>query len=255
MGCQKSLDFATAGGAHLSFYWTMDESGTADKLDSTVGLAWPLIHGAAAGVGLFSNGTDCDTPIFINQHRGVGVFGSTDITINQAVSKGISAWFWVKPVLYGAVGISGIFNLDTSDGAHTNRFRVLIGITDATTGSLEVDHTNDTDDVFVDTPNLTWTLGSWHMIAITYDKVAQTLNIYVDGTLSATTADAFTYPDLTNSDMELSNTSAVGNGDDFIADEFGICLNGALTATQVTALYNGGAGMTWPTVGTVVPYP
>lgn len=257
MACQKDLDFDVppVSGAHLSFYWTMDEGGAANKLDSTVGLAWPLIHGALAGVGLFSNGTDCDNTVILNQHRGVGVFGSPDITINQATSTGISMWFWIKVVAYGAIGSGGVFNFDTDDPFHTNRFRVSFQFQNATTGSAEVNHTNDTDDVFADTPNLSFALGTWHMIAITYNKTAQTINAYVDGVLSATTADAFTYPDLTTADLELSNTVGPGMGSDFIVDEVGISTKGALTAAQVTALWNAGAGMTWPAIQTIVPYP
>lgn len=254
MSCTKSLDFATSGGAHLSFYWTMDEAGAADKVDSTAGLHWPLENGALAGVGLFSNGTNCDTPLFINLDRGLGLFGTASIQIIQTVSKGISAWFWVKLVSYGT-GIGGAFVLDTSDGAHTNRFRALLDFTNATTGSVEVGHTNDTDNVFADTPNLSWSLGTWHMVAITYDKVAHTINAYIDGALSATAPDAFTYPDLTNSNFEISNVNAPGAGTDFIVDELGLCLNGALTPAQVTSLWNGGAGVTWPNVTPIVPFP
>ena len=252
MGCSKSLDFATSTGAHLSFYWTMDEAGAASKLDSTVGLAWPLVHGANGSAGLFSNGTNIPPGIVLTFNPGLVIFGTPAITINQAVSKGISAWWWIKPNAYT---VSGQFILDTDDVSHTNRFKLGWSFSDALNGSMEVDHTNDTDDVFVDTPNLAWSLGSWHMVAITYDKVAQTLNIYVDGALSATIADTFTYPDLTNSDFILWSLAGPLNTSDQTVDEFGLCLNGALSPAQVTALWNGGAGMTWPTVTTVVPYP
>lgn len=254
MACAKSLDFAGPSGAHLSFYWTMDEAAAANKLDSTVGLAWPLIHGAVAGVGLFSNGTNCDCPTVLNFHRGVGMSSNGSVVINQAVSKGISVWFWMKIVTFGTPGEGIVFNMDTSDPLHTNRFRILGGSVAGAT-SFEVGHTNDTDDVFADTPNVPWNLGDWHMVAATYDKVAHTINCYTDGVLTATAPDAFTYPDLTTTDMELSNTSQPGTLLDIIVDEFGICLNGALTQTQVTALWNGGAGMTWPAVTGVVPYP
>ena len=253
MGCIKSLDFAVAGGAHLSFYWTMDEAGTADKVDSAQGLHWPLEFGAAAGVGLFSNGTDCDNPIILNNQRGLGLFNSASLAVNQAVSKGLGVWFWVKLVAYGA-GITGAYIMDDT-GAHTNRFRVIFNFSSAVHGSMELDHTNDTNLVFVDTPNLNWPLGGWHMVAITYDKVAQTINIYIDGALSGTTADPLVYLDISTADMFLHNFANPGDATDFITDECGLCLNGPLTQAQVTALYNGGAGVTWPGVNAIVPYP
>lgn len=253
MSCQKSLDFDVppVTGAHLSFFWTMDEGGAANKLDSTVGLSWPLTAGTLAAVGLFSNGTGI-TPAVFGQH-GLALLGTPDITINQTTSTGISMWFWIKIVTYGPDFVP--LKLDTSDVMHTNRLFLNIGFTDALNGFMELDHTNDTDDVFVDTPNLTWALGAWHMVAATYDKTAHTLNIYVDGALSATIVDAFVYPDLTNSDFTFKYTSAAVETAEYIIDEFGLSTKGALTAAQVTALYNGGAGVTWPNITPIVPFP
>lgn len=253
MGCTKTLDFApSVSGAHLSFYWPMDEAGGAPKLDSTSGLAWPLRHGASGTPGLFSNGTNIPANPVLSFNPGLVLFGTPAITINQAVSKGISAWWWIKINTYG---FGSAFILDTDDVGHTNRFMLIWSFFDALNGFMEVDHTNDTDDVFVDTPNLAWSLGSWHMVAITYNKVAQTLNIYVDGALSATIADAFTYPDLTNSDFILWTLAGALDTFDQTVDELGLCLNGALTPAQVTALWNGGAGVTWPNITPIVPYP
>jgi hypothetical protein len=124
------------------------------------------------------------------------------------------------------------------------------------TTTVDLSHVKDNLN-FVDaiTPNLSWTLGSWHMVAATYDKASQTTNVYIDGVLSATIADPFVYPDLTNSFWSLGTANPVGTLASFVCDELGLCLNGALTAAQVTALWNGGAGVTWPTVNTIVPYP
>lgn len=249
MGCQKALDFPAAPtGAHLSFYWTMDEAGAADKVDSTVGLHWPLIWGATAAAGLFSNGTDMIPGVIINRHPGLLLAGTNAITINQLVSTGISAWFWIKVAVAGGGGF--MFTMDTSDPFHTNRFRFGGGVG----GVIEVNHTNDTDDVFADSPIITWNVGDWHMVAGTYNKTAQTLNLYIDSILSATIADAFIYPDLTQTDFFLENLAFLSTLD-FVVDEFGLCLNGALTQAQITSLWNGGSGVTWPGVTAIVPYP
>jgi hypothetical protein len=162
-------------------------------------------------------------------------------------------WFWIKILAYGPDFVP--LKLDTSDVLHTNRLFLNIGFTDALNGLMELRHTNDTDDAVVDTPNLTWALGAWHMVACTFDKTVHTLNIYVDGVLSATVADAFVYPDLTNSDFTFKYTSAAVETADYIVDEFGLSTKGAITAAQVTALFNANAGMTYPTILTVVPYP
>lgn len=253
MSCSKTLDFAVSG-AHLSFYWTMDEFGAADKLDSTVNLPWPLENGALAGVGLFSNGTHCDPTLFLDHHRGLRMLANASVAINQAVSKGISVWFWVKVLAFGPEG-GASFYMDTSDFAHTNRFELIWGSNDATHTGFELQHINDTDSNFVDTPNLSWALNEWHMVAITYNKVAQTMNVYIDGVLSVSGPDLSVYPNLTSTDMELANATAPFGTQDFMVDECGLCLNGPLIPAQITALWNGGAGVTWPGVTAIVPYP
>lgn len=257
MGCLQTLDFQTppVTGAHLSYYWTMDEGGAVPKLDSTVGLAWPLRAGTLAAPGLFSNGTEF-SPAAFGGH-GLALLGTPDITINQATSTGVSMWFWMKILAYGgAIGAGVILNLDTSDVLHTNRIKLTLGFTDALNGLMELDHTNDTDDVFVDTPNLTWNVGAWHMVAITYDKtIPASLNIYIDGALSATVLDPFTYPDLTNADFFFRNLIQAAGDMDIVVDEFGLSTKGALTPAQITSLYNSGTGKTWPNITPIVPYP
>lgn len=254
MGCQATLDFAAppVTGAHLSFYWTMDEGGTADKVDSVAGLHWPLLFSAAAGAGLFGNGTDMPNPVIINQDPGLGTFANTNITIDQATSTGISVWFWIKKL---SASLNGVFNMDTSDVLHTNRFRVAFGPLDGTPASgVVVEHTNDTDDVSASTADLSWIVGDWHMIAATYDKTSQTINVYIDGALAATAMDAFTYPDLTSTDMKLVNVD-FGGVTDGVVDELGLSTKGALSTAQVTSLYNSGVGVTWPNITPIVPFP
>lgn len=241
-------------GAHLSFYWTMDEAGVADKLDSTVLLPWPLESGAAAGVGLFSNGTHCDPTLLLNHHRGLGMFGNANITINQATSTGITVWFWVKVLAFGPAG-GAFYYMDTSDVLHTNLFKILWGSIDGVSTAFELQHVNDTDTNFVDTPSLAWAIGGWHLVVGTYDKAAHTINVYIDGTLSISGPDPSVYPDLTNTDMELANITTPGGTQDFMVDECGISLKGAASAAQVTALWNGGAGVTWPNITPIFPYP
>jgi hypothetical protein len=250
MGCTKALDFAAPPGAHLSFYWTMDEGGVSPKLDSTVGLAWPLIFAAQAAPGLFSNGLRMANSVLLNQNPGLSMTG-TSIQINQTVSKGLSVWFWVNPSAYT---FSFRFSIDDS-GINTNIFRVTGGFTSALTGAIEGEHENNTDDVLVDSPNLTWALGTWHMVCLTYNKTAQTLNLYVDGALSASSPDTFTYLDLINSTMFLTTFAFLGGAVVGVSDELGLCLNGALTQAQITSLWNGGLGVTWPNITPIVPYP
>lgn len=249
MSCSKSLDFATPviPGAHLSFYWTMDEGGVLAKVDSTVGLSWPLLAGTSAAPGLFSNGTE-----IANKIRGIKITNSPSIVIDQTVSKGISFWYWVKVVSYGQVGV---FCDLASTGVDTNELYLFLKSLDAVTTTVEMFHQNNTDSADLFTPALAWTLGTWHMVAGAYDKVAQTITIYIDGVQSSTMADAFTYGDIAGAVWGLFSPNPAGTLSDFVFDELGLCLNGALTAAQITSLWNGGAGVTWPNITPIVPYP
>lgn len=259
MGCIAILDFIPPppAGAHLSFYWTMDEGGTSNKVDSTSGLVWPLEHAANAGAGLFANGTHCPQVLLLNQYTGLAMFSNASIAINQLVSKGLSVWFWINLVAYGAASATCRFAMDTSDVMHTNLFEVRLGFASALSGSATVNHQNDTNSSSANSPNLTWALGAWHMVAITYDKTPPaSLNLYIDGALSVTTLDPLVYPDLVSTDMRLDNGfSAPLQGNDIILDECGICLNGALSPAQITSLWNANAGVTWPGVAVIVPFP
>jgi hypothetical protein len=82
--------------------------------------------------------------------------------------------------------------------------------------------------------------GVWQHLAVV--KVAGMLNMYLNGNLISSDADAGNY---------ISSTLYIGaNGDGSIyysgdIDEHGIW-NRALTANQVLALYNAGAGLTYP---------
>lgn len=237
----------------MSFYWTMDEGGVLDKVDSTVGLVWPLVAGTSAAPGLFVNGTEISPAAF--GQRGLSLGGTPAITINQATSTGISMWFWIKVLSYNTTFDFVPLILDDS-GATTNRFRVNIGFVSALSGGVDLDHTNNTDpSATVSTPNLAWNLGDWHLIACTYDKTAHTLNIYIDGVLSVTGADPYVYVDLTNSNFTFNQTSHAAESFDFVIDEFGLSTKGALAQSQVTSLWNTGAGVTWPAVQGIVPFP
>lgn len=255
MSCTKVLDFAPppVTGAHLSFYWTMDEGGVADKVDSAQGLHWPIRTTGVAGAGLFSNGIHCPPDPVLTNNPGLTLFGTPAITINQATSIGIGVWFWIKIDAYGAFILEYFF--DTSDPLHTNLFKLLLSSGGPASTTLELQHVNDPDSNSIDTPALSWALGTWHMVALNYDKTFHTLSIYVDGVLSVTGPDPSVYPDLTNTDLRLFNLSGPGSVLDFTVDELGMCLGAPLSPAQITALYNGGVGVTWPNITPIVPYP
>lgn len=243
----------------MSFYWTMDEGGTATKLDSTVGLPWLLRWTTAAGTGLFSNGTHCD-PSF-SQGHGLDTQAKPELALNASISTGLSYWFWFKLLAYGALTADGLVFLDyysyVDPDLNDNLSELYTFFNPQATPTLmEVDHKDAIIDTFFINPTLPGVpLDTWHMMASTIDTVHQSLNFYYDGVLLATGTDTIPLHTGTVAQMQLQNIQAINGNTDLIVDECGICLTGALTQAQITALYNGGAGVTWPDVTSIVPYP
>ena len=269
MGCSKSLDLSPAApaGAHLSFYWTMDEGGGANKVDSTVGHVWNMIAGSTAEPGLFSNGTqlDCTGALIAPHAHGLSNVADASLAIDSTVSKGIAFWFWFKLITPSSVigrFIRPYFNFEFYSGGFVSdyllqvRFDLIPGI--GTSGWVleHQDFNGPTDTQSAGTFDLV--LGTWHMFAGTFDLVNHTLKSYLDGVLKDTKPDPLIHNTTTQADLWFQNNYAgidIGNLFNAVVDELGMCLNGVLTQDQITALWNGGAGVTWPGVNAIVNFP
>lgn len=250
MGCTKELDFATppVTGAHLSFYWTMDEAGVVDKVDSTVGLHWPLFGGANGAPALISNGTNL--PIVAFSPLGLRLVASPSIQSSTAL--GISFWFWIKANIAGTQAHH--LDLTGFDNDPVTWSELIVNLT-----SSGVDLTHTVSDALPDvtTSLFPFGVGVWHMIACTMDLVNHTLNLYGDGVLFNSQPDFNPWHASTALSWLMGTTGVISiiNCPDFTFDELGLCLDGVLTSTQITALYNGGSGKTWPNITPIVPYP
>lgn len=255
--CVKTLDFAAApGGAHLSFYWTMDEGGAAAKLDSTVGLPWALAFTTVAAPGLFSNGTHCAPGAF--EGEGLSLLGSMLMPLNGTTSTGISSWYWFKVNAFqtAVTFLQCYYSAYDSVGPQQSQLVYWWNCSDPVTGGFHIDHRDDTlPIVFINGALPPVALGTWHMIAATIDTTAHTLNFYFDGVLLATVADTTPLHTCDTADIELRNAIQPFGNMDVVVDECGLSLKGALSGPQVAALYNSGAGVTWPNITPIVPYP
>ncbi len=257
MGCQKSLDFSgpPAADAHLSFYWTMDEAGDLNKVDSTSGTVWTTSTGTSSPPGLFVNGVQLDAQF---GSHGLGNGNDTAFAFDATTSKGISVWFWFKKTAnYGGVAATFFqWFIDCHDNTFTNDAELLIFT--SFLGPWTVRHRDFTASMDYDAPFVfNPTLGTWHMIGVTIDLVAHTLNSYLDGVLVSTAPDVGLFYTTPKGDITLDCTvvAPFDNTLTVLVDELGLSLKGALNQAQITALYNGGAGVTWPLVQTIVPFP
>ncbi len=248
----------------MSYYWTMDEPGALDKVDSAQAHTWPTRAGSSSPAGLFSNGIqmDCLGGLTPPNCHGLKVSNDVGLAINSATSTGISFWFWTKLVATGAVTNNVEFYFEFHDGGFVLDFNFwLIVVLTPGVGNAgwTLNHQNlNGPEVFQSTGNFTNTVGPWRLFAATLDVVNHQLKFYIDGVLMDTVVDTLALSSTTQGDtLLMAQFGAGGIGDTFqaIVDEFGLSLSGVLSQAQVTALWNGGVGETWPAVQTTVPYP
>ena len=215
-------------------YWNLndDGSGGVSLVDST-GNGYTLTNqdGVTLGSGIIGGGavfTDAigDQSLYNNSVLGVG---------NGAASTS----FWINPTTYGTGGFSDYagapfsYNYDTSSGW------LFIFNTD---GNLRLFNGNLAYQSIAVIP-----LNAWTHICVTRDE-SSNVNFYINGSLDGSFTES-SYINTTYSifGRPIDQSSGVlhYNG---IVDETGIW-NRALSQTEVTALYNGGAGRTYPFTG------
>ena len=80
--------------------------------------------------------------------------------------------------------------------------------------------------------------NAWHFAVFAYTASPRQCKLYVDGSLASTLTVPVAYGAYATGDLDIFN---LGNGD-MRFDEVGIWLNHALTSTEVTTLWNAGAG-------------
>jgi len=268
MGCQKDLDFDVPPGvgAHLSYYWTMDEAADLNKIDSAAAHSWTATTGNLSPAGLFSNGIqlDCTFVAGFPFYHGLTNFDDLGLAFDSTTATGLSFWFWIKQVVAPNVAPPATFvemSLQCHDpGYAPNDCSILVSLTLGSANvpepTSQIIHNNYTDSTSV---NQLFTfapvIGAWHMLAVTLDLVAHTFNIYQDGVLLASVADAIGFLTAPQGDLILKYSYGVVQPGIVVVDELGLSLKGALSAAQVTSLYNAGAGVTWPNITPVVPFP
>lgn len=94
--------------------------------------------------------------------------------------------------------------------------------------------------------------SAYHMYTFTYNSSSGAMEIYIDGSLSGTSK---TYSGGTWSGIDsgrLGNEFINGEYLNGIIDEVGLWSTVVLSASEISELYNGGAGVTYPFGGTTV---
>lgn len=190
-------------------------------------------------------GTFTSEPGFIGLAAGFPVApGSTQTTtayhVDSTVNTGITIWMW------GFLSnLSSIQGLNARLSATTSAFQInIINFLGSLIRFQAIWSSSST------TVNVSSSFGAWHLYAMTWTRSTGNIVCYVDGvaafTVPATTATCTTDDYLYEL---LCGVNGNGNG----VDESGVWFGGAATPTQISQLWNAGAGVTWPTPKTIFP--
>lgn len=191
-----------------------------------------------------NNGTAYNTPSYVTgkvnnaidletasaQYVKIGSSGGTlDFT-----TQNFSLATWIKLESFDGVADHKVISQTGTNG-------YALYIKDATgkvaLGKLNVDEVLSTQ---------TLTTGDWYYLVVTYDQTANKVNFYINGSLDS--GGELSY----STTFAGSQDTRIGLGDgtqtlDGIVDEVGIW-NRVLTVAEVTQLYNGGNGTTYPLI-------
>lgn len=221
--------------SNLNGYWKLDESSGNASDSSGFGNTLTNNNTVTYSAGIINNGANFGTP---NTNRNLTVASTLGITTGS-----YSFNCWVKMLTEITTGVQGFLALNDGTNHLLSFFEYQFN-----SGTRRVIINRRKQGVSDNIVSSNITLGTtvFHQLAATYDGA--TLTLYVDGTSVGTLA-----------------TSGVGTGggaDNFyigsedansfaraIVDEVGVWSR-ALTSGEITSLYNGGAGLSYPFGGT-----
>lgn len=87
--------------------------------------------------------------------------------------------------------------------------------------------------------------GNWHHLVCVYDDNSSTANVYIDGTLSGSGSTIGPLAEVTSPKFNLFDAGYSSGFLNAEIDEVGVW-NRALTSSEVSSLYNSGAGISYP---------
>jgi hypothetical protein len=238
----------TSGGTTASFHDASQNRGVIGGPSLTSGALayWNFNNNGSGGVSLLDSTGNGNT---LTNNGGVAL--GTGIIGGDAVFNANNLF----------ISTSNFFNGDFTFSSwakftDTTQYAQLIGNETGSTGFTLLFNNLATGDVGVYTDNGGFEIGggsnlnngNWNNIV--FEKLGTTLNLYINGTLINTATASGSY---SGNAYYIGQNNAF-TGRDYIGqlDEIGIW-NRALSQAEVTALYNGGAGRTYPFTGYIPP--
>jgi hypothetical protein len=213
----------------LLAYYTADNTPN-DALGNYNGT---LTNGATYGTGIINNGFSFDgVNDYVDLGNNLDFDGSTPFSFSGWIKLNSSK----QQCFISKEGGSSAYVGYIAQIESTNEVSLYLGSNFSTGDWLQV------------TSNDTLTTSTYHMITITYDgsKNASNIKIYIDGVSSTLTINRNTLTGSISNSINCNIGAAISSGAgryfNGIIDEVGIW-NRELTASEVTEIYNSGAGL------------
>lgn len=223
-------------------YWTLDEAAAGPnpvpRIDSVHSLALnDVSFGGQPGVpALFSLGL----PRIWNSYNGDFDTHGTNF-LSYGGSAGFSLFGWVK-IIAGCNDGSFGPRMFLSNNSSADEIVVEFGNTFGGQSNVFISWTTDTDSGQSNTPGIS--IGSWHFFHAFYDATLQKVGISLDNGANTYTGTNVIFPSWPTGEFQIFGST--GTNLNLIFDEIGIKMSRMLTSAEVTSLYNGGSGKTWP---------
>lgn len=160
--------------------------------------------------------------------------------LDATVSTGVTIWFWFQ-----FNTLASVQEMDVEFFSPSGFLVVTTFHNGGGTALVTVNTNAVSQPVFT-----TVTAGLWRLLVATWDKATDTIVFYLDNAIIGTWTGGGSSFGTDNYLFQLNNFNGSPDG---IVDETGVFWGYAGSTAQVTALWNGGAGVTWPAVSSIFP--
>lgn len=244
VSCEKEITINVLQSSIPDAYWTLDEAGTlTNRVDKVHGVimfqvAPGVITGAPA---LFSNGL-----AFIEAGFNSDMDSGFVPGLALQSSNGFSLWGWFKVLdwpVFGSYGIEKEMEYRNSIGPFLNVEMVWDTATQTVTFRFQ-DNTINTYNLTPFAP----AIGTWYFFHLFFDPITTKVGYSINNGANVLGSAGAVYAANLDGAISFFQQWALANTptNALLVDEFGMKLSRILTPAEVTFLYNGGAGRTWP---------
>lgn len=232
----------------LVSYWELEESSGNDRIDAHGSNDLTDDTTVATATGIIGNGADFEA--------GNSEYLYSADTASLSITTSYSTSFWIKfETTPGSGRYSFVAKADGGHGQTSYEVWQNWG-----TGALSIFQSDDGNGGANTEGGVSWSpsTATWYNVTTTYNTSTTTAKFYVDGSQQGSDVTSFDQASIFDGTKDFNlgctfgNASTRGNFVDGVMDQVGLW-GKVLTGSEVTELYNGGAGLPYESVAVGVP--